>query len=59
MFAIPVAPAPDPKFLIENFEPAYLRAYRAGLLSSRVEQALNELADCCLSAQLPCESAGE
>ena len=47
MFAIPVTPAPDPKFLIENFEPAYLRAYRAELLPSRVEQALDELADCC------------
>ncbi len=34
------------RFLIESFEPAYLRARREGLLPARVEAALAELADC-------------
>ncbi|MFQ5994243.1 MAG: radical SAM protein [Acidiferrobacterales bacterium] len=39
--------APNPRFLAEDFEPAYLRLYRNGELFARVEQALKELEDCC------------
>ncbi len=42
-----VPPTPDPEFLVEDFEPAYLRLHRLGLLSARAETALEELADCC------------
>ncbi|ADE14830.1 Radical SAM domain protein [Nitrosococcus halophilus Nc 4] len=41
-------PATDPKFLIEDFEPAYMGLYRRGELQSRVEAALKELEDCCV-----------
>jgi putative pyruvate formate lyase activating enzyme len=39
--------APDPAFLVDDFEPAYLGLHRRGALAARVEQALAELADCC------------
>ena len=38
---------PDREFLLEDFEPAYLNAYRRGEFSQRVQDALAELADCC------------
>ena len=38
---------PDPRFVIENFEPAYLKLQREGVLQRRVEQARKELEDCC------------
>lgn len=41
------APAPDPAFVIEPFEPAYLALHRCGELTARAERALGELADCC------------
>ncbi len=47
MFVLRRAQAPDPRFLIEDFEPAYLALYRRGELAARVEAALAELADCC------------
>jgi putative pyruvate formate lyase activating enzyme len=47
MFAIRTPPAPDPRFLLDDFEPAYLALYRDGKLEARVEQALAELEDCC------------
>jgi putative pyruvate formate lyase activating enzyme len=37
---------PDPRFLVDDFEPAYLEPYRRGELDARVEAALGELADC-------------
>ena len=40
-------PVPDRRFLLEDYEPAYLKLYRNGELEQRVEQALRELEDCC------------
>ena len=42
-----LAPVADPRFLIENFEPAYLQLHGKGLLRQRVDMALTELEDCC------------
>ena len=43
-----VQPAPvDPKYLVEDFEPACLALYRRGALQARVDAALAELEDCC------------
>jgi putative pyruvate formate lyase activating enzyme len=47
MFAVRMPSKPDPRFLVEDFEPAYMRLYREGALQSRVEAALAELEDCC------------
>ena len=47
MFAHCLAPQPDPRFLIEDYEPAYRALYRRGELKGRVEAALKELEDCC------------
>jgi len=44
---VPRPAPPDPAFLIEDWEPAYLEAARGGLLHARVEVALKELEDCC------------
>ncbi len=38
----------EPRFLIREFEPAYLATYRQGEFPARVEAALAELEDCCL-----------
>ena len=37
----------DPKFVIPDFEPAYLETFRRGEFPVRVEAALAELEDCC------------
>ncbi len=37
----------DREFILEPFEPAYLSLFHSGELALRVEQALDELADCC------------
>ncbi|GMQ96862.1 MAG: radical SAM protein [Gammaproteobacteria bacterium] len=37
----------DSAFVLDPFEPAYLRLYREGKLGERVEAALEELKDCC------------
>jgi len=37
---------PDPRFLLDPFEPAYLSAARTGLLSERIAEAHGELAHC-------------
>ncbi len=37
----------DPRFLVTDFEPAYLEVSRRGELPARVEAALAELEDCC------------
>jgi putative pyruvate formate lyase activating enzyme len=47
MFAVRTLAAPDPRFTLGDFEPAYLKLYRRGELADRVERALEELADCC------------
>jgi putative pyruvate formate lyase activating enzyme len=47
MFATRIPPTSDPRFLVEDFEPAYMAVYRQGALPSRVEVALKELEDCC------------
>jgi putative pyruvate formate lyase activating enzyme len=39
-------PPLDPRFLLEDFEPAYLETWRRGLLPGRVEAGLAELARC-------------
>jgi putative pyruvate formate lyase activating enzyme len=39
-------PPPDPRFLIEDFEPVYLKTWRQGLLPGKVEAGLAELAHC-------------
>ena len=39
-------PRADGHFVVAHFEPAYLATRRAGMLESKVEQALRELADC-------------
>lgn len=38
--------APDPRFTLDSFEPAYRQAARTNVLSQRVEQAHAELAHC-------------
>jgi len=38
----------NPDFVLQDFEPAYMQAYRHGELQERVELALKELEDCCL-----------
>jgi len=38
---------PDPRFVVEPFEPAYLALHREGGLDARVTAGLAELADCC------------
>jgi putative pyruvate formate lyase activating enzyme len=47
MFATRIPPAPDPRYLLDDFEPAYLALHRSGTLEARVAQALAELEDCC------------
>ena len=47
MFAVQPSDQPDPHFILQDFEPAYLKPYRAGELAARVEAALEELVDCC------------
>lgn len=47
MFTLRVPAAPDPRFVIEAFEPAYLSPYRQGALPAMVSSALKELEDCC------------
>ena len=47
MFARPSPPAPPARFLIDDYEPAYLRLHRNGELQQRVDLALAELRDCC------------
>ena len=37
----------DSRFVIDEFEPAYLELYRRGQLADRVSAALRELEDCC------------
>lgn len=37
----------DPRFLIQDFEPAYFETWRRGEFPARVEAALAELEDCC------------
>src|SRR3972149_7485846 len=39
--------APDPEFLIRDFEPAYLALHRSGELQKRGAAGLKELEDCC------------
>lgn len=36
----------DPKFVVDDFEPAYMSVYRAGQLGKRVRAAVEELRDC-------------
>ncbi len=47
MFAKLLSSQADSRFVIDNFEPAYLALYRRGELAARVERALGELEDCC------------
>jgi len=47
MFALRHPPVPDPRFVVDDFEPAYLALHRAGRLYQRVAAARAELADCC------------
>ncbi len=47
MLALASSWEPDPRYVLEQFEPAYMALYRRGELSARVEQALAELEDCC------------
>jgi putative pyruvate formate lyase activating enzyme len=37
---------PDPRFVIEDFEPVYLQTWRSGLLEEKVATALQELEEC-------------
>lgn len=46
MFVTRAPPSPDPRFVIEDYEPAYTRMDGAAL-RSRAELALRELEDCC------------
>jgi putative pyruvate formate lyase activating enzyme len=47
MFALRTGPRPDPRFVIEDFEPAYLSVYRSDGFNERRHRALAELEDCC------------
>ncbi len=46
-------PAPEPGFLLEAFEPVYLRTWRRGELPGKVEAGLGELA-CCRACPRNC-----
>ncbi|HVS03744.1 MAG TPA: radical SAM protein [Thermoanaerobaculia bacterium] len=46
MLAAHRLPAPDPRYLLSDYEPAYLELHRRGLLAARVEAALEELREC-------------
>ena len=46
MFAQALASRLDARFLLEDFEPAYMRSHRSGALNGRALEALAELADC-------------
>jgi putative pyruvate formate lyase activating enzyme len=37
---------PDPRFILDDFEPAYLNLYRSGEIEARVEAGLQELYEC-------------
>jgi len=37
---------PDPRFVLEDFEPVYLETWRRGLLEDKVGAALEELREC-------------
>ena len=37
----------EPAYILHDFKPAYLEAFRRGVLQDRVETALEELQDCC------------
>ena len=37
---------PDPRFVLDGYEPVYLETWRRGLLDQKVEAALNELEEC-------------
>jgi len=37
----------EPRFVLESFEPAYLKLFRSGEIYERVEAGLTELEDCC------------
>ena len=37
---------PDPRFVLDAYEPVYLETWRRGLLEQKVEAALNELEEC-------------
>ena len=41
-----LTPAVDERFLVDDWEPVYLRTWREGRLEAKVEDALGELADC-------------
>ena len=47
MLAAALASRIDTRFLIDDFEPAYMQLYRRGELAALAETALDELADCC------------
>ena len=47
MWTLSTPHAPDPNFLLESFEPAYLKLHGRGMLRARVDTALKELEDCC------------
>jgi putative pyruvate formate lyase activating enzyme len=40
-------PPPNPRFLVDDFEPTYLRTFKQGRLAEKVEAGLAELEDCC------------
>ncbi len=51
MFSINRIHAPrivDPKFLLRDFEPAYLEIFRQGGIAARIATAIAELEDCCV-----------
>ncbi|MBI1731840.1 MAG: radical SAM protein [Gammaproteobacteria bacterium] len=45
--AVPRPRAPEPEFLLRDFEPSCFSLFRSGELSRRVEAGLRELEDCC------------
>ncbi|MGQ0657497.1 MAG: radical SAM protein [Chromatiales bacterium] len=46
-YALRRAPPVEIRFVIDEFEPAYFKLFRAGQLTERVTAALKELEDCC------------
>ena len=47
MFALHQPPAPESRFVLDGYEPGYLKLHRRGDLPARVNAALAELEDCC------------
>lgn len=49
----------DPKFIVRDFEPVYLKILRQGKIAARIETAIAELEDCCACPRQSTAAQGE